>query len=264
MPSTVFVGTCIFVYLYTISIPMFQKLTLLNVELLPEKIANTLRKAIVEGHLAPGRRLVEADLSQQFHVSRIPLREAFRVLEGEGLINIVPHRGAIVSQLRDEELVELFKVRALFEVFAVEHLTENPNPAILKKLDSIIGQMRFVIASGDVSSYYALASEFHETLVSGANNFVLVHQYEQIKGKLNRYQAALSRLPESPKKSLAEHSKIVKHIKSGNKDLASISAREHIDDLINRYLNSRTKDSTKESTKEIKGKDKLNMEKTVP
>jgi DNA-binding GntR family transcriptional regulator len=260
MPSMGFAGTCIFVYLYTISKLMFQKLTLLNVELLPEKIANTLRKAIVEGHLAPGTRLVEADLSQQFHVSRIPLREAFRVLEGEGLINIVPHRGAIVSQLRDEELVELFKVRALFEVFAVEHLTENPNPAILKKLDSIIGQMRLVIASGDVSTYYGLASEFHETLVSGANNFVLAHQYEQIKGKLNRYQAALSRLPESPKKSLAEHSKIVKHIKSGNKDLASISAKEHIDDLINRYLNSRSKECTKESL----GKNKLNMEKTVP
>jgi DNA-binding GntR family transcriptional regulator len=216
-----------------------ENLAYLNVELLPEKIANSLRKAIVEGQLLPGTRLVESDLTQRFNVSRIPLREAFRVLEGEGLINIVPHRGAIVSRLRDEELVELFKVRALFEIFAVKYLAENPSPALFKKLDSIINQMRKVVSSADVSTYYGLAAEFHETLISGANNYVLAHLYGQIKGKLNRYQAALSRLPDSPRKSIAEHKKIVKFIKSGEKDLASKATQEHIEDLINRYLSSR-------------------------
>lgn len=257
MPLEILIENCIFVYLYTIYKAMFKKLTLLNVELLPEKIANTLRKAIVEGNLAPGTKLVETDLTQQFQVSRIPLREAFRVLEGEGLINIVAHRGAIVSQLRDEELIELFRVRSLFEVFAVECLSKNPTPVILMKLDGIIFQMRSVIASGNLSTYYALASEFHETLVAGANNFVLTNQYAQIKAKLNRYQAALSRLPESPKKSLSEHSKIIKHIKSGNTELASEATKEYINDLIKRYLNS----LIKENTNTLKDTGKLKPEK---
>jgi len=220
-----------------------ENFNFVNVELLPEKIANALRVAIVEGSLLPGTRLVETDLTNQFNVSRIPLREAFRVLEGEGLINIVPHKGAVVSLLRDDELVELFKVRALFESFAVECLTDNPNPQTFKKLEGIIAQMRLAVGDEDISSYYRLAAEFHSALVAGANNTVLTNQYDQIKCKLSRYQAALSRLPDSPKKSIAEHSKIVRYIKSGDKELAAQATKQHIDDLINRFLFSQSKDA---------------------
>jgi DNA-binding GntR family transcriptional regulator len=219
-----------------------ENFNFVNVELLPEKIANALRSAIVEGSLAPGTRLVETELTHQFNVSRIPLREAFRVLEGEGLINIIPHRGAVVSLLRDDEIVELFKVRALFESFAVECLTENPDAEVFKKLETIIAQMRLAVSSEDVSSYYSLAAEFHAALIAEARNTVLTNQYGQIKGKLSRYQAALSRLPDSPKKSIAEHSKIVRYIKAGDKALAAQATKQHIEDLINRYLNSRIKE----------------------
>ena len=94
----------------TMVAPTFQR-----AGLLPERLADHLRDQIASGALAPGRRLVEQDLAGALQVSRVPLREAFRILCAEGLVTLSPHRGAEVSSTSQEELEELFEVRAMLE-----------------------------------------------------------------------------------------------------------------------------------------------------
>ena len=212
-----------------------SNLELKVVELLPERIAGIIRKAIVKGELVPGTRLIEATLVKQLGVSRVPLREAFRVLEGEGLVTIHPHRGTIISELSDIELVELFSVRAIFEAYAAQSLAEHSNEEVVRDLENIIIEMREAVANNQLDLYYGLAGKFHEILVNGCNNSILTRQYDQIKRQLHRYQAAMSGLPESPKKSIAEHKKIVKFIRAGDGQAAAEAARVHIQDLIKRY-----------------------------
>ena len=205
------------------------------VELLPERIAGIIRKAIVKGELLPGTRLIEAALVKQLGVSRVPLREAFRMLEGEGLVTIHPHRGTIISELSNTELVELFSVRAIFEAYAAQTLAEHGNDEVVLDLENIIIEMKIAVDNNKLDLYYRLAGQFHEILVNGCGNSILTRQYDQIKRQLHRYQAAMSGLPESPKKSIAEHRKIVKAIRAGEGQAAAEAARVHIQDLIKRY-----------------------------
>ena len=210
-------------------------LELPEVELLPERVAATIRKAIVDGSLPPGTRLVEAALSKQLGVSRVPLREAFRVLEGEGLVTIHPHRGTSISEISDAEMLELFAVRAIFEGYAAEMLAGQRNENVVARLERIIDAMKASVSANQLENYYSLAGEFHEVLVGGCGNSILVRQYDQIKRQLRRYQAAMSGLPESAEKSIVEHGAIVKAIRAGNGVVAAQAARAHIEDLIQRF-----------------------------
>ena len=210
-------------------------LELKTVELLPERIAGIIRKAIVKGELPPGTRLVEAALVKQLGVSRVPLREAFRVLEGEGLVTIHPHRGTIISELSDVELKDLFAVRALFEGYAAQTLAEYHNEEVIRGLERMIVEMKGAVSSQQFDTYYGLAGSFHEMMIGGCGNSILIRQYDQIKRQLHRYQAVMSGLPESPKKSIAEHSKIIKAIRAGDGHAAAEAAQKHIQDLVKRY-----------------------------
>ena len=206
-----------------------------EVELLPERVAATIRKAIVDGSLPPGTRLVEAALVKQLGVSRVPLREAFRVLEGEGLVTIHPHRGTSISEISDAEMLELFAVRAIFEGYAAEILAGKPNEEVVARLERIIDGMKASVSGQRLENYYSLAGEFHEVLVEGCGNSILVRQYDQIKRQLRRYQAAMSRLPDSAEQSIVEHGAIVRAIRARDGQAAAQAARAHIEDLIHRY-----------------------------
>lgn len=205
-------------------------------ELLPERIASTLRKAIVDGRIPPGAKLIESELSRQMQVSRVPLREAFRVLEGEGIVTIKPNRGAIVSELSDAEMIELFGVRAIFEASAAETLALSRPEGVLAELRQLILEMRTAVAHDDLDRYYLLAAAFHDVLVAGSANQTLIRLYGVIKLQLRRYQAAMAGVPRLAPHSIEEHEGIVIAIRDGDAPTATRLARSHIEDLITRFL----------------------------
>lgn len=207
-------------------------------QLLPERIAAALRKAIVDGELSPGTRLVEQDIARRFRVSRVPLREAFRVLAGEGLVSIHPHRGAMVSEVSDAELGELFAVRALFEGHAVGNLATRRDPQLMTKLEAMVEDMKSAVRRRRLEAYYALAAAFHDTLVASGGGTVLQRLYGQIRRQLRRYQAIMARLPESPSRSIREHEQILAAIRAGNSARAARAAQRHVGALVDRYRTS--------------------------
>jgi DNA-binding GntR family transcriptional regulator len=204
-------------------------------QLLPEKIAASLREAIVKGELGAGARLVEQDVAKRLGVSRVPLREAFRVLAGEGLVTIHPHRGAMVSAVSDAELIELFAARALIEGHAAAQLAAHPDVKALERLDLMVADMKSAVRRRRFELYYSLAAEFHDALVRARGGQVLWQMYEQIRRMLRRYQAVMAGLPESPRRSILEHEQILTAIRNGDADLAERAAKSHVGALVERY-----------------------------
>lgn len=208
-------------------------------ELLPERIAGALRTAIVDGALAPGARLLEQELSRSLGVSRVPLREAFRVLAGEGLVVIQPHRGAVVSERSDAELRELFDVRSMFECAAARRLAETRPAAALEKLDAMIAEMKAAVGRKDMEAYSGLAARFHDFMVAASDNGLRLKLYEQIRTHLRRYQAMMSNLPGSPAQSICEHEQILRAIRAGDGTAAALAAESHVGELVSRFEESK-------------------------
>ncbi len=204
-------------------------------DLLPERLAEYLRNEIVAGRLKPSHRLIEQEFAAQLAVSRVPLREAFRILAAEGLIAIVPHRGAIVSALSDDELTQLFAVRAGLEAMAARAAAQAHSSARIDAMQQAIERMRRHMSKRDLAAYYSEAGEFHNLLMESSGNSVLVKLYNQIKPQFRRYQAAMARVPKLPAQSIREHELIVAAIRKGNPDTAAKVAEQHVTSVVEQY-----------------------------
>ena len=119
-------------------------------------------------------------------VSRVPLREAFRMLAGEGLVTIQPHRGAVVSERSDAELRELFSVRAMFEAHAVRSLAGARPQDTLAALETMVTDMKSAVRAKKFDEYSRLAARFHDLMVAECGNSLLARLYDQIRTNLRR------------------------------------------------------------------------------
>jgi DNA-binding GntR family transcriptional regulator len=204
-------------------------------DLLPTRLAAYLRGEIVAGRLKPGDRLVEQKIAASCGVSRVPLREAMRIIATEGLITISPHRGASVNLLSDEELIELFGARAAIEGFAAMSAALHRPAFAIKAMRKILERMKAAVSRDDRTAYYSLAADFHRELVLAGGNKIVVRLYEQIRQQLRRYQAAMSRLPELPSRSNLEHARILRAIERGDAHAAREAAESHITALVKQF-----------------------------
>jgi DNA-binding GntR family transcriptional regulator len=204
-------------------------------DLLPTRLAAHLRSEIIAGRFRPGDRLIEQAIAAECGVSRVPLREAIRILAAEGLVTISPHRGASVTTLSDSELVDLFGARGAIEGAAAARAARLRPAFALAALRDVLKKMRAAVASGDLAVYYALAGDYHRLLVEAGGNSVMLRLYDQIRGQLRRYQAAMSALPDLPKRSNIEHARILLAIERGDADVARKAAEDHIESLVGQF-----------------------------
>src|SRR5215469_10312 len=136
---------------------------------LTSAVAEKLREKILHGDIQEGEQLRQDAIAQEFEVSRIPVREALRQLEGEGLITIVPHRGAVVPLLSCEEIEELFEMRAILEPEVLRASIPNLTEADFAKAEEILRTYDAALRNeGDVSAWGRLNWQFHSTLYAGA------------------------------------------------------------------------------------------------
>ena len=136
-------------------------------------VLRTLREAIVEGRLAPGETVVEAQLSRQLGVSRAPLREALRSLENEGLIVSVPWRGAFVAPLTERGVTELQAFRRLLEVFAAEQVLAQ-DAVDVSSLDDLVVEMERCAEAGNLDCMNETDVRFHTRIVEMSGNALLL------------------------------------------------------------------------------------------
>jgi DNA-binding GntR family transcriptional regulator len=189
---------------------------------LHEEAADRLRDQIVQGRLAAGARLNERLLTAQLGVSRTPLREAFKVLATEGLVELLPNRGAVVSQMDPVRLAESLAVMGALEALAGELACRNATDAQVNEIRALHYEMLAYHARGDLAGYFKFNQAIHLKLVKYSGNAVLYNIYRQMNGNVRRarYMANLSK--ERWDAAVREHDEILAAL--GARDVKRIKA----------------------------------------
>ena len=191
---------------------------------LRESVRDTLRSRIFEGRYAPGTRLVERDLAAEFNVSRLPIREALRMLRQEGLIRDRAGRGSEVSGLSAKDVEDLFDVRQSLEVLACRLAAKRATAEDLRHLESLLDQAEKFLAKGSILEAHRANSEFHDAITRIANNDFLRSALEPLQGRMHWLFRHVSDLPEL----IREHRELYAAIASGDPDRAAHQSASHV------------------------------------
>lgn len=200
-------------------------------EFLPlrDVVFNTLRKAILTGKLKPGERLMEVHLANQLGVSRTPIREAIRKLELEGLVIMIPRRGAEVARITEKSLKDVLEVRRALDALSVELACDRIGEEDIKRLleacqsfeQAAKGKDAAVIAKADVT--------LHDIIVEATGNQRLQQLVNNLSEQMYRYRFVYIQEESQHDKLVAEHREIYESIASRDKQRASRAAKIHID-----------------------------------
>ena len=189
---------------------------------LHEEATDRLRDLIIQGRLAAGTRLNERLLTAQLGLSRTPLREAFKVLATEGMVELLPNRGAIVSQMDPVRLGESLAVMGALEALAGELACRNATDAQINEIRALHYEMLAHHARGDLAGYFKFNQAIHLKIVKYSGNAVLYNIYRQMNGNMRRarYMANLSK--ERWDAAVREHDEILSAL--GARDVKRIKA----------------------------------------
>lgn len=207
-----------------------------NYKPLREIVFEHLREAIINGDLRPGERLMEMQLAEEMGVSRTPVREAIRKLELEGLVIMVPRRGAYVSDLSIKDVAETYEIRSALEALAAGLAAERITPDESEELERILVQIGECIAANDLERSIELDEEFHNILYRASRNDRLVQIIYNLREQIHRFRSTSLGTPGRLEAVLSEHTKIAEAISDRNADLAQRLAQEHIENAENALM----------------------------
>ena len=176
---------------------------------LREKILETIREAILKGELKPGEKVAEPELAERFGISRTPIREAFRQLESEGFLTVIPRKGAVVAALSERDVQEYYAVKSILEGYAAELAAQNLSEKELAKLESINLRLKQLASDGDVKAFYKIHHDFHDTFLKAADNSKLYDLIKQLGMKFSRLRMASLAVNGRMAISVAEHEKLL-------------------------------------------------------
>jgi DNA-binding GntR family transcriptional regulator len=185
---------------------------------LSEKIAETLREYIMKGNLKPGERLTEPKLSAMLGISRTPIREALRLLETEGFIDIYPRRGAVVSDITSKDVDEIFVIKTKLESLAARLAVEYISDSDIKKMIDINDKMTKYAESQNVVNLIKLNAEFHNIFIEKSNNQRLIKFIESLNKQFKRVTAYSFTEAGRIKKVIEEHKNIIEAFEKRDPD----------------------------------------------
>jgi DNA-binding GntR family transcriptional regulator len=172
-----------------------QAITPIGRRPLHEEAVERLRDMIVQGRLNPGDRLNERLLCEELGISRTPLREAIKLLATEGLVDLLPNRGAVVSPLEPARLSDTFKVMGALEGLAGELACRHATPRHIAEIRALHAEMLDMYARGDLAGYFRHNQAIHLKIVEASGNATLANTYRQLNANVRRarYMANLSK-----------------------------------------------------------------------
>lgn len=215
-----------------------HKLHVISNEYLPlrDVVFNTLRQAIITGEFAPGERLVEISLSQSLGVSRTPVREAIRKLELEGLVVMVPRKGAYVASITEQSLRDVLEVRIVLELFAVKLACERIHEAGIRELESLHRDFTLAVVSNDQLDIAQKDEQFHDAIFRAGGNKRLISIINNLREQFYRYRLEYVRDIPSHKGLVQEHEALIAAIRERNADKAQRLMRQHLENQQNAVI----------------------------
>ncbi|CUH67347.1 putative HTH-type transcriptional regulator YdfH [Thalassovita gelatinovora] len=193
-----------------------------------ENIAEELEELIFNGTYSNGDRLDEISLSEQFGVSRTPIREAFHRLALSGLLELIPRRGAFVRQPGPVELVEMFEVMAELEAVCGRLAARRISAQALENLREANTKCRIAVDTNDVDTYYAENEKFHKIIYKQSGNSFLEQEASKLHKRLKPFRRQQLRLRGRMEQSMAEHEAIVEALILDDTEKAANTLRGHV------------------------------------
>lgn len=204
-----------------------------------KQLADVIRRAILGGKYKPRERLVEAALSDEYHVSRTPIREAIKQLEAMGLVVHTPNKGAVVADIDLERIHEMHLVRACLEGFVCKLAAERCSANDILALERYIVCMEEATLTGDIEVYSKNNSHFHDYINECCGNIYLIESINNIL-KLTVHRASTTwRGLGNTEQINCRHREILDALKAGDADKARIVGEQHVLDAVKNLVNSR-------------------------
>jgi DNA-binding GntR family transcriptional regulator len=189
--------------------------------------ARRIREMIVTGELAPGSRIAERSITETLGISRTPLREAFKILQAEGLVRIEPNRGALVTQLSLSDVEAAIEMLIGLETVAAEHACQRASEAEIQAIAALHGEMVEAFEASDLMTYFHLNQTIHQKIVDCAHNTVLSRVYQGESARISRYRYAGNLQAERWRRAMQEHEQILDALKQREGRLLREILRAH-------------------------------------
>jgi len=195
---------------------------------LSDAVVGLIEDALLAGELKPGDRIVETELAQKAGISRGPVREAIRQLEGDGILVTYPSRGTFVAQWTPKSVEEAYSLRATLERFAIEEAAKHITPDDIVQLQAILDKMRASIQRGDTHTLSQLDTRFHEQIYSLSRHTLLQATLTQLRRRLYWLRSLDQGFVVRHDEIIAEHQLVVDALKAGDIGRAAQALTDHI------------------------------------
>lgn len=204
---------------------------------LRDVVFNTLRQAILRGELKPGERLMEIQLANKLGVSRTPIREAIRKLELEGLVLMIPRKGAEVADITEKSLKDVLEVRKALETLCVQLACDRITEEEIRELKEAAEAFKETLKSNDVTEIAEADVRFHDVIFEATDNQKLIQLLNNLREQMYRYRVEYLKRETMHPQILAEHEEIIAHIEAKDKKEASEILCRHIDNQVAEVTN---------------------------
>ena len=205
-----------------------SKVNLNDYKPLREVIFNTLREAIIVGELKPGERLMEVQLADKMGVSRTPVREAIRKLELEGLVEMLPRKGAHVADLSVKDIMDVLEVRATLDGLASMLSASRITDDELKDLKHVQAQFVNYVEKDNLQGSIKKDVEFHDIIYRSSRNDKLIQIANNLREQIQRFRVIYIKDYSSTKELIREHTEILDSILKKDPEMAQRCAQKHI------------------------------------
>ena len=195
---------------------------------LRDVVFHTLRRAILMGELEPGERLMELQLTEKLGVSRTPIREAIRKLELEGLVVMVPRKGAAVARITKKDLLDVLEVRCSLEELAVDLACERISEEALQQLEHSMKEFQESFSGEDITIIAERDIQFHDIIFEATNNRRLIQMVSNLQEQMYRYRIEHLKNPDTYSQILQEHEEILFCLQKRKKEEEKAAIRRHI------------------------------------
>ena len=196
---------------------------------LRDVVFNTLREAILKGELRPGERLMEIHLANRLGVSRTPIREAIRMLELEGLVLMIPRKGAEVAGISEQGLRDVLEVRRSLEELAIELACQRMADDDILELKKTQEEFRRAVRTADAMTIAETDEHYHDLIYNGTGNSRLIQILYNLREQMYRYRLEYIKDADKRQILVEEHDQILKAIQNRHVAEAKAAIREHID-----------------------------------
>jgi DNA-binding GntR family transcriptional regulator len=195
---------------------------------LAESLREKLEGAIAAGHLEPGSRLDEQEIAQRFGVSRTPVREAFRLMAANNLVELRGRQGATVRSIKAQVLIEMFQVMAELEGLCARLAARRVSPSWGEEISEIHQRLVAASQSGDIDEFYDINQEFHEAIYEASRNVFLAEQTRKLRNQVAAYRRRVTHMPNRIADTIREHEAIMQAILARDSERAHTTMRDHV------------------------------------